>query len=64
VSMWPQGNVEQRVAILEDRINKVEIALVEAYANNEPANIAICKQRLDELADELDRLIPQQRSGD
>jgi len=62
--MWPRGNVEQRVAILEDRINKVEIALVEAYANNAPANIAICKQRLDELADELDRLIPRQRGGD
>ena len=64
MTMWPRGNVQQRIAILEDRINNVEMALVEAYANNEPANIAVCRQRLDELAVELDRLIPKPRKPD
>lgn len=59
--MWPRGNAEQQLTILNDRISKVEVAILEAYANREQANLAICKQRLDELNDELDRLVPPPR---
>lgn len=59
--MGPRGDAEQQLAILNDRISKVEVALLEAYANREQANLAICKQRLDELNDEMDLLVPPQR---
>jgi len=65
--MWPRGNPAAQLAVIDDRLAKIAVALREARGNNELANIAICEQRYDELLDERNRIadmIPQQRKGD
>lgn len=49
------------------RLESIALALREARANNELANIAICEQREDELLDErllILAALPTQREGE
>lgn len=62
--MWPRGNAEQQLAVIDDRLAKVAAALREAREWAELANVAICEQRYDELLDErnlIAAMIPNQR---
>jgi hypothetical protein len=54
--MWPRGNLHAQLATIDDRLARVDVALNEARAIADSANVAICQQRLDELRQERDRI--------
>jgi hypothetical protein len=61
--MWPRGNPHEQLAAIDDRLDAIRATLDDAKAWD-PGGVEICRQLLDELLEERNRIaamIPKQR---